>query len=102
MPARKYDLEERTTDFAVLILDILECLPDTRIGNHIAGQMLRSGTSPAANYSESQSAESKKDFIHKLKLSLKELRETRTWLKIIVKKRLAKEKADVRIVLDEC
>ena len=60
-----------------------ERLPESKAGKHIAGQLLRSGTSPAPNYGEAQSAESTKDFIHKIKISLKELRESKVWLKII-------------------
>ena len=71
---KKYDLEDRLIDFAVRIIKLAEELPDTKAGRHIAGQILRSGTSPAPNYGEAQSAESRSDFIHKIKVSLKELR----------------------------
>lgn len=64
---RQYDLEERLIDFAVRILDLVEALPRTRTGNHIAGQLVRCGTSPAPNYGEARSAESRKDFIHNRK-----------------------------------
>ena len=97
---RKYDLEDRLIDFAVLICKIAEDLPDNRIGSHIAGQIIRCGTSPAPNYGEAQSAESRKDFIHKMKVCLKELRETRVWLKFI--KRMAfSGKEDLDRGLDE-
>ena len=66
---KEYDLEDRLIDFAVMVIDIVEALPGTRAGNHIAGQLVRSGTSPAPNYGEAQSAESKKDFIHKIKIA---------------------------------
>lgn len=79
---KKYDLEDRLIEFAVLVITIAENLKNTRAGNHIAGQMVRSGTSPALNYGEAQSAESLSDFIHKFKILLKELRETRVALKI--------------------
>ena len=69
---RKFDLEERLIDFAVRIIHTADSLPKTKIGNHISGQLLRSGTSPAPNYGEAQSAESRADFIHKMKVSLKE------------------------------
>ena len=59
-------------------------LPNSRVGNHVAGQLLRSGTSPYPNHGEAQAAESPKDFIHKLKISLKELRETQRWLNLII------------------
>ncbi len=63
-------------------------MPKTRAGNHIAGQLIRCGTSPAPNYGEAQSAESRSDFIHKMKVCLKELRETRIWLLMMVKANL--------------
>ena len=72
----KHDLEERLIDFAVTIVEIAETMPDSKAANHLAGQLLRSGTSPALNYGEAQSAESRKDFIHKIKIVLKELRES--------------------------
>ena len=78
-----YDLEERLLDYSVRIIKVVESLPNSRTGNHIAGQLLRSGTSPYPNHGEAQAAESAKDFIHKLSISLKELRETRRWLKLV-------------------
>ena len=69
-----------------MIINLIEKLPKNSIGHHLSNQLLRSGTSPAANYGEAQSAESRKDFIHKMKISLKELRESEVWLKIIEKK----------------
>jgi four helix bundle protein len=88
-----YDLEERLIDFAVRIIQIAESLPKTKVGNHIAGQLIRCGTSPAPNYGEAQSAESRSDFIHKMKICLKELRETKVWLKIIIRANLIKPKS---------
>lgn len=82
----KYDLEERLIDFAVIIADITEALPNTRMGNYIAGQLVRSGCSPSLNYGEAQGAESRNDFIHKMKIILKELRESMIALKIIEKR----------------
>ena len=79
----KYDLEERLLTYSVRIIKIIEQLPDSRVGNHVAGQLLRSGTSPYPNHGEAQAAESAKDFIHKLRISLKELRESKRWLKLI-------------------
>ena len=76
---KDFDLEDRLIDFAVHIIRTAESLPKTKVGNHIAGQLIRSGTSPAPNYGEAQSAESRSDFIHKMKVALKELRETRIW-----------------------
>lgn len=86
--SKPYDLEERLIAFAILILEIAEKLPKTMAGNHIAGQLVRSGTSPALHYGEVQSAESRKDFIHKALVVLKELRETHVCLKIIKRKPL--------------
>ena len=85
-----YNLENRLIDFAVRIIRLTEALPNTKAGTHVAGQILRSGTSPAPNYGEAQSAESAADFIHKLKIALKELRETLIWLKIISKASMIK------------
>ena len=99
---REYDLEDRLIDFATTIIDMMELLPDTRAGNHIANQMLRSGTSAAPNYGEAQSAESRKDFIHKMKIALKELRETRVWLRIILRKSLAHPAKQAESGLLEC
>jgi len=87
---KKYDLEERLLNYTVLILRIVEKLPKTRTGNHIAGQLLRSGTSPYPNHGEAQAAESKNDFIHKMSICLKELRETKRWLKLIERAHLLK------------
>jgi four helix bundle protein len=71
------------------------------VGNHIAGQIIRSGTSPAPNYGEAQSAESRSDFIHKMKISLKELRETRIWLLMLVRAKLVKSISTLESLIDE-
>ena len=78
-----FDLEKRLLEFASAIIDISENLPRSRAGNHVSGQLLRSGTSPYSNHGEAESAESPDDFIHKLKVCLKELRETKRWLRLI-------------------
>jgi four helix bundle protein len=78
-----FDLESRLLEFSVAVIKVVEQIPNTRTGNHISGQLLRSGTSPYPNHGEAQAAESPKDFIHKLRISLKELRETQRWLKLI-------------------
>ena len=98
---KTFDLEDRLIDFAVRIIRIAEALPKTKIGNHIAGQIIRSGTSPAPNYGEAQSAESRSDFIHKMKASLKELRETRVWLLMIIKANLIKPASKLELLIDE-
>ena len=78
------ELEDRTAMFAARTVKVCEALPRNRIGAaHFADQLFRSGTGVAANYSEAAEAESRKDFIHKLKIAMKELSETRTWLKVI-------------------
>ena len=83
---RIYDLEDRFVDYTCRMIDVVEALPKTRSGNYMAGLLIRSCHSPALNYSESYAAESAEDFIHKLKVVLKELKECRTSLKIIIKK----------------
>jgi len=80
---RKYDLEERLIDFGVSMIKTAESLPKSFAGNHLAGQLVRSGTAPALHYGEASSAESRNDFIHKMKIALKELRETNNCLKVI-------------------
>jgi four helix bundle protein len=95
------DLEDRLLEFAVRVGGVVDALPDTRMGRHIAGQLVRCGTSAAPNYAEGCGAESKKDFIHKLGICLKELRESRCWLRMTTKGRLLPE-ARVAPLLDEC
>ncbi|MEN8264294.1 MAG: four helix bundle protein [Nitrospirota bacterium] len=98
---KEYDLEERLIDFAVRIVHTAESLPKTKVGNHIAGQLIRSGTSPAPNYGEAQSSESRADFVHKMKISLKELRETKVWLLMIIKADLIKPASKLKTLIDE-
>lgn len=82
---RVFDLEDRLLDYAAAIIRLVEELPKTRAGNHIAAQLLRSGTSPLPNHGEAESAESPADFVHKLKICLKELRETKRWLRLVAR-----------------
>jgi len=97
---RKLDLDERLINFAVSIIELAEMLPQTFAGRHIAGQMIRSGTAPALHYGEAQGGESRKDFVHKMKVALKELRETCNALRIVKKANwLPAEKLNA--VLDE-
>jgi four helix bundle protein len=86
----QYDLEERLLAYSVGIIRLVDELPNTRTGNHVAGQLLRSGTSPSSNYAEAQSAESPDDFVHKMRICLKELRETKRWLPLIRRAPLVK------------
>jgi four helix bundle protein len=78
------ELSDRLLRFAARIGKVVDALPDTRLGRHVAGQLVRCGTSPPPNYEEGCAAESRADFIHKIKVVLKELRETRCWLRYIV------------------
>ena len=94
-------LESRLIDFAVRVIGVVESLPSTRAGNHIGGQLIRSGTSPAPNYGEARAAESRKDFVHKMKIALKELRESQIWLEILTRKQLA-DCREVAATLAEC
>jgi len=98
---KEYDLQDRLINFAVRIIKLSEALPCSNAGQHICGQLLRSGTSPAPNYGEAQSAESRPDFIHKVKIALKELRETNVWLKIIVKTEMIKPTEKLLPLLQE-
>ena len=86
--SKAVELEERLIDFAVRIIKLSANLPRTPAGKHIAGQILRSGTSPASNYGEARGAESHADFVHKLRIVLKELNETSIWLRIIERSQL--------------
>ena len=81
----KFDLEDRLIQFAVSCIQTAEKLPRTFAGNHLSGQLTKSGSAPALHYGEAQSAESRNDFIHKMKIALKELRETKNYLVIIQK-----------------
>jgi four helix bundle protein len=81
----RFDLDDRLLNFAVEIIELTEALPNTRAANHVAGQLLRNGTSPYGNHGEVEAAESLNDFIHKLKVCLKELRETRRWLRLVAR-----------------
>ena len=101
MNDKAFNIEDRLVDFAVRVIGVVEALPNSKAGNHVAGQLVRSGTSPAPNYGEAQSAESRNDFIHKMKLALKELRETSIWLKIIEKKPLCPPQK-LGAILKEC
>ena len=98
---RRFDLEERLLEFASAVIDLSEKLPNTRAGNHVAGQMLRSGTSAYPNHGEAEDAESRDDFIHKLKVCLKEMRETRRWARLLQRKGWAIDNPALAFVLSE-
>ena len=97
-----FDLEERLIAFAGRVVEAVSALPKTQVGKHLGGQLLRSGTSPMANYAEAQGAESRNDFVHKMKVCLKELRETLAWLKLIQQRRLLGASENVEPIVAEC
>jgi four helix bundle protein len=92
------ELEDRLIDFAVRIVKLSASLPRTPAGKHIAGQIMRSGTSPAPNYGEARRAESQADFVHKLRIVLKELNETKIWLRVIERSEMLRKELMVEIV----
>jgi len=96
----KFDLEDRLLEFTARLITLVDALPTSRAGNHIAGQLLRCGTSPFANHGEVQAAESRKDFIHKLGVCHKELKEIKRWLRLIARVELLSVKR-VRLLLLE-
>ena len=98
---KAFDLEDRLLDHSAEVIRVVERLPNTRAGNHVAGQLLSSGTSPFAHHGEAQSAESRRDFIHKMRVCLKELREARRWVRLIRRVPLLEPASDVDPVLQE-
>jgi len=96
--SRADQLEERLIDFAVRIIKLSASLPRSPAGKHIAGQILRAGTSPAPNYGEARGSESSADFTHKLRVVLKELNETSIWLQIIRRSKLLKPEQLMEII----
>ena len=98
---KKFDLHERLIEFSILILKIVDNLPNNYAGVHFAKQLVRCGTAPAFHHAEAQSAESRRDFIHKMKISVKELRETYINLKIIKRKPLLVDKT-LEMAIVEC
>jgi four helix bundle protein len=98
LQSRADELEGRLIDFAVRIVNLSANLPKTPPGKHIAGQIMRSGTSPAPNYGEARGAESHADFVHKLRIVLKELNETSIWLRIIDRSQLLKRELLAEII----
>ena|SRR6185312_11961600 len=101
MSADKYDLEERLLEFSARIIRLTEQMVRSTAGLHVAQQVLRSGTSSLPNHGEAQAAESNRDFIHKMKLCLKELRETERWLRLIQRVPLIKQPKRVDALLKE-
>ena len=101
MDNKKFDLEDRFVEFTCKMIDVVEALPSTRTGNYIAGQLIRSCHSPTFNYGEVQAAESRNDFIHKMGIVLKELKECRIALKVIIKKQLIKPVSNLNEIFKE-
>ncbi|MFH1265507.1 MAG: four helix bundle protein [Planctomycetota bacterium] len=95
------ELSDRLLEFAARVGKAVDALPETRLGRHVAGQLVRSGTSPGPNYEEGCAGESRADFVHKLSICLKELRESRFWIRLIVKTELLPDKKMANL-LDEC
>jgi four helix bundle protein len=96
-----FDLEDRLLDFSARVLRLVEHLPRTPAGKHVSAQLLRSGTCPLPNHGEAQAAESPKDFVHKLRVCLKELRETDRWLKLIIRVPLIRPPSKINALLAE-
>jgi four helix bundle protein len=96
-----FDLEERLLDYAAQIVRLVEHMPQSRVGNHVASQLLRSGTSPLPNHGEAQAAESRNDFIHKLSICQKELKESRRWLRLAIRVSLVDSADDPDSILAE-
>ena len=95
------DVSDRILQFAAKVGKVVDALPDSRLGRHIAAQLIRAGTSSLPNYEEARAAESRADFVHKLSICLKELRESRSWIRLIVKTDLLSS-SQIANLLDEC
>ena len=102
MNDKKFDLENRLIDFAVAIIKFVESLPASKSSVHLGGQLLSSGTSPSLNYGEAKSGESKNDFVHKMKICLKELRESYNCLRIMNRARIFQTEQEVLDLIQEC
>ncbi|HYK44957.1 MAG TPA: four helix bundle protein [Parafilimonas sp.] len=98
---RKFDLEDRIIDFSSRVIDVVEALPNSRAGNYIAAQLIRCGLAPSLMYGEAQAAESRDDFIHKMKLLAKEFKETRVCMKLISKKAMIRPEAKIESLRNE-
>lgn len=96
----RFNLEDRLLDFSARIIRLVDALPNTRAANHLAGQLLRSGTSPYGNHGEVEGAESLKDFVHKLRICLKELKETRRWLRLVARSGIASDAKLAAILIE--
>jgi four helix bundle protein len=101
METNRFDLEDRLLSFAANVVRLAENMPETMAGRHVAGQLLRSGTSPLSNHAEAEAAESRSDFIHKLSICHKELRESARWLQLTRKARFPVEANELESLLAE-
>jgi four helix bundle protein len=99
--SKREQISQRMLDFAVAVITLIEKLPKTVVGKHIKEQLVRSGTSAGSNYEEACGAESKNDFKHKLSITLKELKESRFWLRIIKRTKLLHSE-QIETILKEC
>ncbi len=97
----RYDLEERLLAYSAGIIGAVDILKDSMGARHVGTQLIRSGTSPLPNHGEAEAAESRRDFIHKMKLCLKELRESRRWLRVIQKANLSRSQENVLPLIQE-
>ena len=98
---RNFDLEDRLIDFSIRASDIIDKLPQDKFVNHLSSQLLRSSTSVALNYGEAQGAESLKDFIHKMRVVLKELKESKVCLKLMLKKLMYDSSSELGNTINE-
>lgn len=101
MSQRAYDLEERLLNHGARIISLTKAMGSDDADQHVANQLLRSGTAPLSHHGEAQAAESARDFIHKMHLALKELRESQRWLRLIERSRLAPGGRSLDALLDE-
>jgi four helix bundle protein len=101
MSEKTFDLEDRLVEFSSRIINVVEAIPNSRAGNYVSSQVIRSGLAPCLLYGEAQAAESREDFIHKMKVVLKELKETRVSLKLIKKTELIKPVARLNQLSNE-
>ena len=101
MTTKKFDLEDRLLEFSVRVIRVTEAMKPTRAGIYVADQLLRSGTSPYGHHGEAESAESRNDFVHKLKVCHKELREARRWLRLVQRAPLIAKPESLVVILKE-
>ncbi len=101
-PRKGHDIERRLLRFAAQASSVIDALPDNRMGRRIASQLVRSASAPLSHYAEACASESRNDFIHKLSIALKELRESSVWIELIIEAQLEVDDGEVSSLLDEC